>query len=106
MAQNDDVRCHRFKITGCVEQGLTFNDARASDRNIERVCTQTFLSDFELRTGASTRLVEEVDDGLSTERGNFFYRPRTDLLHRFGCIEDQVNFVRIQVADAEKMMRS
>ena len=47
VAQNDDVRCHRFKITGCVEQGLTLNYARASNRDIERVCTQTFLSNFE-----------------------------------------------------------
>ena len=55
----------------------------------QRVGAQPLLGDLERRARPRARLEEQVDDGPAAQRRHLLDRPRADLLHRLGGVEDR-----------------
>jgi hypothetical protein len=104
VAQDDHVRGHRFDVQRGVGERFALEDARRRDRHAERVRAQPLFRDFERRAGAGARLVEQVDHGLAAKRRHFLDRPLSDLAHRLGGFQHEMNLVARQIADAQEIL--
>jgi len=89
VSNHNHVDSHRLEIARCIDEGLTFEDARARRRDIHRVGGQSLLRKLERDSRASGALEEKIDDCRATKSRNFLYRPLADFLERLGGIENE-----------------
>src|SRR5204863_6214351 len=71
--------------------------------DVERIGAQALLRDLERGARARARLVEHVDDGLAAQRRHFLDRPLADFAHRLGGVENEIDLVGGEVADAQEI---
>ena len=70
---------------------------------VNDVCRQPLPCNFERRAGAGGSFEEEIDDGLSAKRGNFFDRARRNFLKGFGSVENLQNLFAAEVLDSQQI---
>src|SRR4029079_4207391 len=75
------------------------------DRDAERVGAQPLLGHLERRPRPGARLEEEIDDGAASQRRDLLDGTRGDLLHRLRGVEDERDFLGLEVGDAEQVTR-
>ena len=102
--EDDDVGGHRLEVAQRVGQGLALRDARPGGRDVDGVGAQALLGDLERGAGAGARLEEQVHDGVPAQGRHLLDRPRADLLHGLGGVENQQDLVGRQVADAQQVL--
>ena len=106
VADDDHVGMHGHQVLRGVDQGLPFFHRGAGDGEVERVGRQALLGDLERDSRARRGLHEEVDDQLSAQRRNLFYRPFADFLEAFSGVENEGDFFGSECLDAEKVFAS
>src|SRR5262249_46223492 len=87
-----------------VTQRFTLEHARRRHGNVQGVCTEALLRDFERGSCSRTRLVKEVHDRLSAKRRNLLDGPFANLAHGFRGVQHAVDLVAREIVDAEQIL--
>ena len=104
MADNHHIRVYGLEGLSGVEERLALGDGRGGSRDIDHIGTEPLAGDLERGPRSSARLVEEVDHGLSAERGDLLDLPRGDLFHRVGGLQDKKDLLPLQFADRQEVL--
>jgi hypothetical protein len=101
--QDDHVGCHRLERPRGVGQRLALGDARPGRGHAERVGAEPLFGQLERHACPRAGLEEQVDDRPPAQGRHLLNRPERHFLHGGGRLHDEVDFVRLQLVDAEQM---
>src|SRR5215470_5096108 len=103
MTDDNRVRRHRLQIQSGVDERLAFDDARSRSGDVDRIGGQTLRRDFKTRAGARGGFEEEIDNGLPPQRRDFFDLSLIYVAKSFGGVEDEIDLLRREVGDSQKV---
>ncbi|EJW97578.1 hypothetical protein EVA_14314 [gut metagenome] len=92
MAHNDSIASHGLYSQNSVAEAFALNYTGVASCNVYNICAQIFTSQLEGSTSTSAGLIEQVDNGFTTQRGHLFNIPLHNLFHFLSCFQNQFDF--------------
>src|SRR5207248_4420158 len=87
-----------------VHERLALGRAGARRGEVDDVGREPLARDLERRPRARGALVEEIDDGLTAQRGDLLDLPRGDLLQRGRGVHQREDLGCLQLADGQEIL--
>jgi hypothetical protein len=103
VANDNEIRVQRFKITRGIAQGLAFFQRGGFSRKINDIRGEAQFGKFETDSRAGRRLNEQVNHRLAAQRWNLFYRAFPNGLERARRVQDRDDLVRAERFNVEEM---
>ena len=104
VTQDENIGVECFEIARGVLERFAFGQAGSGRRDIDYVRAQPKRGEFERCAGARARLDEEIHQCLSAQRRHLLDLAGADFLERVGGFEDEIDFVRGKLAQAEQIL--
>src|SRR5665213_3052655 len=104
MTHHHHVDAHRFKIPRRVHECLALGHTRCRSRDVHGIGRESLLGEFERHPCSRRILKEEIDDGLTSQRGHLLDRALADLLEWLCSIEDQSNLLTAERLKPQKVL--
>ncbi len=104
MAHDDGIHAHgRYRVER-IAQALTLDDAARARSDVHDIGAEVFARELERGPRPRARLIEQRHDGFTPQCGQFLDVAMDDVLHLFGRIQDQIDFLRGEILQGEDIL--